>query len=574
MTFINDAGSSNNPKIPKKDVKKAVPEAPVKQLPKKKSIPGEAPVKQLPPQKQLPPEPAIQNDEITTFLKENNLPLEYRDKLVNDGFDDLDSLKDLTEQDLIDMGIDKKGHRKKILRKGGANIDNTMSPEPPKPVPTKPIPNKTLPSKQLPNKPSINENKEPESKGNVTSHPTKIIKIKNKYIELIKQSNGIRAVKLYFELNEYIVSEKGKKGKGLMIKDIKNNDCGINMKKCGINIGWELIKMDKKDVTKTGFMILNNQLQNACSLGGKHGYILTFKGTESISMNKPTSPRAPKLNKKGSNDGQCCVLKSEGKSHDQKKTWKTIKFYEKLTLFFESKSKTHDNKGFLISKVLNNEYGNKLKELGVKENWQLIKIGKRDVSSSQYAMLLKQIGIKMDLTFRSHGNIIYERRSSRSNSTNKSNNNNNNSNNNIKPKKPFNKPSINFDKPKIDKSQWENRPLSSKIKSPKHKNGSSNNSNRVQIISDSDNIKVVRLFHGINKYVEGVGINGKGFKIKELTKYFGSDFLNVGLGINWELIKIGDKNVSKTNHMIVKTNLEASWKNNMRKGFIVTFKKP
>ena len=54
------------------------------------------------------------NDEIFLFLKEINL-IQYYDNFITDGFDDLKSIKTLDEEDLVDMGIQKKGHRKKIM---------------------------------------------------------------------------------------------------------------------------------------------------------------------------------------------------------------------------------------------------------------------------------------------------------------------------------------------------------------------------------------------------------------------------------------------------------------------------
>ena len=44
---------------------------------------------------------------------------EYFDILVNDGWDDLDSLQDITEKDLRTIGIIKTGHIKKLLRRIG-----------------------------------------------------------------------------------------------------------------------------------------------------------------------------------------------------------------------------------------------------------------------------------------------------------------------------------------------------------------------------------------------------------------------------------------------------------------------
>jgi len=48
------------------------------------------------------------------WLIQLKLPIEYLDLLVDDGFDDLESMKLITEEDLIQLGIVKTGHRRKI----------------------------------------------------------------------------------------------------------------------------------------------------------------------------------------------------------------------------------------------------------------------------------------------------------------------------------------------------------------------------------------------------------------------------------------------------------------------------
>ena len=56
------------------------------------------------------------NDEIYVLLSDINL-LEYYNIFNENGFDDLDSLSDITSQDLLEMNIKKLAHRKKILKK-------------------------------------------------------------------------------------------------------------------------------------------------------------------------------------------------------------------------------------------------------------------------------------------------------------------------------------------------------------------------------------------------------------------------------------------------------------------------
>eukprot|EP01090_Pellita_catalonica_P002614 TRINITY_DN12189_c0_g2_i1.p1 TRINITY_DN12189_c0_g2~~TRINITY_DN12189_c0_g2_i1.p1 ORF type:complete len:116 (-),score=13.86 TRINITY_DN12189_c0_g2_i1:4-351(-) len=49
-----------------------------------------------------------------SWLRDMKLPETYINILVNDGFDDLESLALATDQDLLALGITKTGHRRKI----------------------------------------------------------------------------------------------------------------------------------------------------------------------------------------------------------------------------------------------------------------------------------------------------------------------------------------------------------------------------------------------------------------------------------------------------------------------------
>ena len=52
--------------------------------------------------------------EVMKFLESINL-FNYNELLHLNGFDDINTIYLLTENDLIDIGIDKKGHRLKLL---------------------------------------------------------------------------------------------------------------------------------------------------------------------------------------------------------------------------------------------------------------------------------------------------------------------------------------------------------------------------------------------------------------------------------------------------------------------------
>merc|ERR1712113_955531 len=57
-----------------------------------------------------------QNERIKIWLTENvRLPI-YYDLLINNGYDDMESIRDITDNDLLQIGVDKIGHRKKIIK--------------------------------------------------------------------------------------------------------------------------------------------------------------------------------------------------------------------------------------------------------------------------------------------------------------------------------------------------------------------------------------------------------------------------------------------------------------------------
>eukprot|EP01083_Nonionella_stella_P271178 918760_1 len=55
-------------------------------------------------------------DKVRIWLEDTVQLAQYSDLLINDGYDDLETIADLTMQDLINVGIDKSGHRKKIVK--------------------------------------------------------------------------------------------------------------------------------------------------------------------------------------------------------------------------------------------------------------------------------------------------------------------------------------------------------------------------------------------------------------------------------------------------------------------------
>ena len=56
----------------------------------------------------------VDENPVVSFLNQLNLS-QYYDIFMEEGWDDLDGIKLLTDNDLVDMGVTKKGHRRKLL---------------------------------------------------------------------------------------------------------------------------------------------------------------------------------------------------------------------------------------------------------------------------------------------------------------------------------------------------------------------------------------------------------------------------------------------------------------------------
>ena len=55
-------------------------------------------------------------ERVEKWLKERVKLPQYFELFIEQGFDDLDSIKDVTKEDLNQMGIDKVGHQRKIIK--------------------------------------------------------------------------------------------------------------------------------------------------------------------------------------------------------------------------------------------------------------------------------------------------------------------------------------------------------------------------------------------------------------------------------------------------------------------------
>ena len=72
---------------------------------------------QSPGQEPTEPEsPLTEEQKVQKWLKETVKLPEYFQLLVDQGFDELECIKDVTKEDLVSMGIDKVGHQRRILK--------------------------------------------------------------------------------------------------------------------------------------------------------------------------------------------------------------------------------------------------------------------------------------------------------------------------------------------------------------------------------------------------------------------------------------------------------------------------
>eukprot|EP00485_Elphidium_margaritaceum_P010770 CAMPEP_0202687948 /NCGR_PEP_ID=MMETSP1385-20130828/3495_1 /ASSEMBLY_ACC=CAM_ASM_000861 /TAXON_ID=933848 /ORGANISM="Elphidium margaritaceum" /LENGTH=854 /DNA_ID=CAMNT_0049342813 /DNA_START=110 /DNA_END=2674 /DNA_ORIENTATION=- len=106
--------------------------------------------------------------------------------------------------------------------------------------------------------------------------------------ELVKEELGSKVVRLFDVYEKYFTAGKGKDGKGLVIESVVDE----GFTEHGVGVGWQLQKLGKRNVSKTSFIMLRNQLMAQASTAKKFGYELTFIDTESKkSSSQPSSPR-------------------------------------------------------------------------------------------------------------------------------------------------------------------------------------------------------------------------------------------------------------------------------------------
>eukprot|EP00484_Ammonia_sp_Unknown_P004332 CAMPEP_0197077412 /NCGR_PEP_ID=MMETSP1384-20130603/212607_1 /TAXON_ID=29189 /ORGANISM="Ammonia sp." /LENGTH=1280 /DNA_ID=CAMNT_0042516279 /DNA_START=629 /DNA_END=4471 /DNA_ORIENTATION=+ len=113
--------------------------------------------------------------------------------------------------------------------------------------------------------------------------------------ELVKEELGLKVVRLFDAYDKYFVGVKGDDGKGVVVEGFVDDD----FEDYGIGIGWKLQKLGKRNVIKTSFLMLKNQLTAQASTAKKAGYELTFID-ESVT-NSASQPNSPAQSASNSN---------------------------------------------------------------------------------------------------------------------------------------------------------------------------------------------------------------------------------------------------------------------------------
>ena len=386
-----------------------------------------------------------------------------------------------------------------------------------------------------------------------------------KTCKLIEEiSTTKKEIKLYQEYDKYMIGKGNNNNKGFIIKNILSNEFGNALNELGINIGWKIISCSNKKLGNKSFIMLKNQI-SAASKSAKNGYNVIF---ENMNITSSSSSSSPKIQQAKDPFGSSSISKNDDKENEEEiesKTFvrqrkssyeppktcelienisltkKKIKLYQEYDKYMIGKG-NNNNKGFIIKNILSNEFGNALNELGINIGWKIISCANKKLGNKSFIMLKNQISAASKSNKNGYDVIFVNE--------NIDENDNNNDNDDDEEK--------NFEnKKKIDND----RPISPR-----------KNKQSIEIIEDNNNIKTIILHHSIEKYIKGEAYSGgKGYKIKKFNKMFGNDLKEIGIDINWQLIKLGKKDVSKMFFTIIRTNLGVEWRNNQHKGFQVTF---
>eukprot|EP01083_Nonionella_stella_P263290 894535_1 len=392
-----------------------------------------------------------------------------------------------------------------------------------------------------------------------------------------------KKIKLFQDFDKFFTASSATGTKGFCVFEMRNNEFGIALSDLGVNAGWIITECENKKLGNKMFAMLKNQMVAISKKNSDRGYIVLFeKKKKSVELSATTTTTIPPLeaaakistnnmkdDRKSSYDGPktCELIDNMGNKNKKK-----IKMYQEYNKFF-SAGACDGNKGFIIKKINSNEFGNALNDLGINKDWKIIECANKKLGNKMFAMLKNQILAAARKDAINGYNIIFE---------------------NTKQK------TFDFDDKKIDDKHKKNTsqssqksgnqsgkkgpttPTSTKStkntkspKSPKSPRTPRGNKQSIEIINDENDIKTIRLFHNIDKYIKSSSEKGpKGYLISAFNKKFGDDLKECGVDIGWKLVKLGPKDVTKAFYQMTKTNVDVEFKNSKNKGYQVTFAAP
>merc|ERR1712083_183102 len=94
---------------------------------------------------------------------------------------------------------------------------------------------------------------------------------------------GSKTIKFWAKYDLYFEFKKGANGKGMMIDGVIDSKFG----EYGVSKGWKLSKLGKRNVLKSSFIMLKNQLMAQASTAKTKGYELTFIDGNKLSDVQP-----------------------------------------------------------------------------------------------------------------------------------------------------------------------------------------------------------------------------------------------------------------------------------------------
>ena len=108
--------------------------------------------------------------------------------------------------------------------------------------------------------------------------------------ELVKEENGSKTIKFFANYELYFKFSKGPNGKGMIVEEAIDAKFG----EYGIGKGWKLSKLGRRNVIKSSFIMLKNQLMAQASTAKVKGYELTFID-DAFKENSASTPNSPNV---------------------------------------------------------------------------------------------------------------------------------------------------------------------------------------------------------------------------------------------------------------------------------------